>query len=203
MGTVREEHPDLVAEWDYSRNAPLTPDTAQAGWRRDVFWRCSSDPTHVWKAGIRARGSDTGGCPYCWVAPHSETAKAIARELTNYLTFDPDQHKIPLPDGEGAADVDIIVPHPFGRNKPLVVEYDSYYFHKCRDPACTHRGSCPHRNDRSKTLRLIRLGCVVIRIRELPLDELCRGKKHHRHDIYVAPRSKPAEIAAMVIERLR
>ena len=55
--------PELVADWDTERNAPLTPENALASSKKAVWWRC-----HVcgfrWKAALshRYRGN---GCPAC------------------------------------------------------------------------------------------------------------------------------------------
>ena len=214
MLSLRETHPDLAAEWADDWNAPLTADEARPDWRRQVHWRCQVNPNHVWRAGIRARVNGDGCCQFCWVAPESAKAKDIAGALLATFEFDPTGHKIPLPEGptghkiplpegRGADDVDILIPHPFGRNKALVVEFDSHFKHKCRGETCDHRAKCPHRDDRAKTIRLQQAGYVVVRMCEEPLDAGCRDRKHHRHDIYVRKSASSAEIARRVVERVR
>ena len=203
MTTLRHAHPELAAEWAGDWNAPLTADQADADWRRQVHWRCRVDPSHVWRAGIRARVNGDGPCPFCWEAPASKKCMEIAGMLLGTFAFDPTQHKIALSHGRGADDVDILIPNPFGWNKTLVIEFDSHFTHKCRSDECEHRGKCPHRDDRAKTIRLQRLGYVVVRIREEPLDIGCRHKRHHRRDIYVAKNASAAVIAARLLERIR
>jgi hypothetical protein len=61
-GPLSEESPELVTEWDYEKNYPLTPDDVTRGSGKKVWWRCCKD--HSWQAriGPRARGK---GCPAC------------------------------------------------------------------------------------------------------------------------------------------
>jgi hypothetical protein len=56
--------PELVAEWDYTKNAPLDPCKLTVGSKRTVWWKCSNDASHRWEAriGHRTRGT---GCPSC------------------------------------------------------------------------------------------------------------------------------------------
>lgn len=55
-------HPQLIAQWDSSRNGTLTPQDLPAGSRRKVWWICAQG--HSWQAAVaaRARGAD---CPVC------------------------------------------------------------------------------------------------------------------------------------------
>ena len=55
-------HPDLIKEWDYDLNLPITPEEVSAGSHKLVWWRCSQP--HSWEMAIcdRVRGR---GCPYC------------------------------------------------------------------------------------------------------------------------------------------
>lgn len=60
--SLQNRFPDIVGEWDYSKNAPLTPDMFMTRSNRMVWWKCSLG--HGWKATIDARTRGTG-CPYC------------------------------------------------------------------------------------------------------------------------------------------
>ena len=55
-------HPELAAQWDNLKNAPLTPDQVTARSGKKVWWRCKHG--HTWQSAInkRIRGD---GCPYC------------------------------------------------------------------------------------------------------------------------------------------
>ncbi|MFF1604200.1 zinc-ribbon domain-containing protein [Streptomyces mirabilis] len=60
-------YPDAAAQFDLSRNAPLTPATVSGRSRAKVWWACPAGPDHRWQAAPSARtnpGSPTG-CPYC------------------------------------------------------------------------------------------------------------------------------------------
>jgi len=54
-------NPELAAEWDYSKNAPLTPQQVTAGSGKVVFWLCVQG--HSFEAKIANRGKT--GCPVC------------------------------------------------------------------------------------------------------------------------------------------
>lgn len=59
---LNSKNPQLTAEWDTRKNAPLTPECVTYASRRKVWWRCALG--HSWRASIanRAHGS---GCPVC------------------------------------------------------------------------------------------------------------------------------------------
>lgn len=56
-------HPLLAAEFDSSKNAPLTPSTVVAGTARKLWWRCA--PGHEWETTGNSRASSGTGCPTC------------------------------------------------------------------------------------------------------------------------------------------
>lgn len=53
---------DLLREWDWDKNLPLTPDTIHKGSHQKAWWRCGAG--HSWQAEIRSR-SGGSRCPYC------------------------------------------------------------------------------------------------------------------------------------------
>ena len=55
-------NPDLAKEWDYEKNAPLTPNDVTAGMGTKVWWKCAKD--HSWQTYIYTRSSGVG-CPIC------------------------------------------------------------------------------------------------------------------------------------------
>ena len=63
--SLREQRPDLLSEWDAERNAPLAPDGVLPGASRVVWWRCSVDASHVWRAAVSNRVRRASGCPRC------------------------------------------------------------------------------------------------------------------------------------------
>lgn len=59
----RQNRPELLAEWDAVKNAPLTPETVHKGSHRRVWWRCSSG--HSWQAEVQRRTFRESKCPFC------------------------------------------------------------------------------------------------------------------------------------------
>ena len=59
---LKTNNPKLAQEWNYLKNAPLTPERVTTGSEKSVWWKCARD--HEWKANIgdRSRGN---GCPFC------------------------------------------------------------------------------------------------------------------------------------------
>lgn len=57
--------PDIAAEWDLSRNGELLPSQVSLHSNKVVWWRCRTNPEHVWKTSINHRTTDKTGCPYC------------------------------------------------------------------------------------------------------------------------------------------
>ncbi len=58
------DYPHLVAQWHPKLNRPLKPNEVSFGGKRQIWWRCSQGPDHVWLEipTHRTRGS---GCPFC------------------------------------------------------------------------------------------------------------------------------------------
>lgn len=53
----------LLDEWDYEKNAPLTPDQVSSASAKKVWWKCAKG--HSWKAALHSRHTQKSGCPYC------------------------------------------------------------------------------------------------------------------------------------------
>lgn len=60
---LQTQYPLIAAEWNYEKNAPLTPEQVVAGSNRTVWWRCSLG--HEWRAAVVYRALGTNQCPYC------------------------------------------------------------------------------------------------------------------------------------------
>lgn len=54
-------YPELAKQWDYEKNAPLSPADFMAGSSKKVWWRCEKG--HSWQSAIQTR--QRNGCPYC------------------------------------------------------------------------------------------------------------------------------------------
>ena len=55
--------PQLIDEWDYSKNHPLEPNHVMPGSHNFVWWKCKDG--HSWRAKIANRAILGRGCPYC------------------------------------------------------------------------------------------------------------------------------------------
>lgn len=60
--TLKQNCPELVAEWDYDKNAGLDPAKLAKNSHKKVWWLCSKG--HSWEAKVYNR-SGGRGCPYC------------------------------------------------------------------------------------------------------------------------------------------
>lgn len=57
------DRPELLAEWDGKKNAPLMPENVTYGSRRSVWWKC--DRGHEWQSMVYSRTGAESRCPYC------------------------------------------------------------------------------------------------------------------------------------------
>ena len=65
--SLAHRYPEVASQWDYERNAPLTPDDFSYGSSHRAWWLC--DNGHSFDAIIGSRTSHVGGrykgCRYC------------------------------------------------------------------------------------------------------------------------------------------
>ncbi len=59
---LSKEFPALLSEWDFEKNAPLTPDDVTSGSDKKIWWKCAKG--HGWNASVNSR-THGAGCPYC------------------------------------------------------------------------------------------------------------------------------------------
>jgi hypothetical protein len=57
--------PKIAKEWHPTRNRTLTPSDVMAHSGRKVWWRCTGNPAHAWRAQINSRTGQGTGCPAC------------------------------------------------------------------------------------------------------------------------------------------
>ena len=60
---LKTSNPELVDEWDYEKNTPLTPENIMPGSHTVVWWKCKNG--HTWQASPNHRTSKGRGCPHC------------------------------------------------------------------------------------------------------------------------------------------
>ena len=58
-----QDRPELLREWNQTKNAPLTPEGITYGSKRSVWWKCEKG--HEWQTMIYTRAGAGSGCPYC------------------------------------------------------------------------------------------------------------------------------------------
>ena len=62
--SLAELNEELSKEWDFVKNAPLTPYMFTANSEKKVFWICGD--RHSWEASIKNRNKRKSGCPHCY-----------------------------------------------------------------------------------------------------------------------------------------
>jgi len=62
MRKTLEDYPNLVKEFDFKKNTPLTPKDFSFGSGKKIWWKCFKK--HEWIASITNRTSGLN-CPYC------------------------------------------------------------------------------------------------------------------------------------------
>ncbi|MFD1445783.1 zinc-ribbon domain-containing protein [Oceanobacillus profundus] len=156
-----EEHnlaianPILASEWQYQKNAPLTPEGVTPSSNKLVWWKCAQC-NHEWQSSINNRNGKkiNRGCPKCISGYQTSfPEQAIIFYLNDIF---PDLvNTYVLPFSKIRMTVDIFIP-----SLQLAIEYDGEYAHKEKEE-----------RDLRKNVLLIDNDIKLIRIREpiLPL----------------------------------
>jgi len=55
MKKYLSSYPELVKEWHPTKNGNLTPEQVTFGSDKKVWWKCSKEQSHEWKAQIKNR----------------------------------------------------------------------------------------------------------------------------------------------------
>ena len=142
-------NPALATEWNYEKNAGLTPTDVMPNSGRKVWWKCNKG--HEWQSTIDNRNNGNG-CPICSSEYHTSFPEyAIIYYLRKYGL-----EVIHTFKGNGY-ELDVYIP-----SKMVALEYDGYYWHKNRTS-----------KDLEKNRRCRRDRIKLYRIREglLPLDD--------------------------------
>jgi Probable Zinc-ribbon domain len=61
---LANKHPELLGEWDSTRNGDLKPSDFTPRTSKKVWWRCAKG--HSWQTSISNRTIVQTGCPHCW-----------------------------------------------------------------------------------------------------------------------------------------
>lgn len=140
--------PNLIAEWNSNRNAPLKPETLTPGSNKKVWWKCNRG--HEWLTSPNKRtGADKTGCPYC-TSQTSRIEIRILCELRHLIDNVKWREKI---DG---IEADIYIP-----KYSLAVEFDGYRWHLGKEE-----------RDRIKGQKFSDKGIRLLRIRDKRLSPI-------------------------------
>jgi hypothetical protein len=72
---LQTKSPSLATEWDSTRNGLLTPKSVTVASQKKIWWVCSKDSTHNWRATPSTR--QWSGCPGCSPSGFNPTLPAI------------------------------------------------------------------------------------------------------------------------------
>jgi hypothetical protein len=148
--------PELAAQWNLNKNAPLTPNQFVPGSGAKVWWKCKRG--HEWQAIIASRASYDSQCPHCR-APTSRIEIRVLSELEAVFGEVKWRQKI---DG---SECDVFLPQ-----LGICIEVDGYPWHKNKLLA-----------DVKKTKKFEALGYIVIRLRDNELPFIL-GNVHYFKD---------------------
>ena len=151
---LETEYPEVAAQWDYVRNAGLTPRDVLPSSKLSVFWICDFDPSHVWQARIANRTYLQRGCPLC--TRHFHVSR-LAMALYYYLR----KLRVPckLEEQVWRYRVDIVIDCSVFSEQPVALELDGYYSHGSQRAA---------QREEEKDRYLSHHGYQVIRVKETP-----------------------------------
>lgn len=115
--SLAELYPELLDEWDYSKNLDINPYTVKPSSSRIVSWICKRG--HTWKSRINNRAIRNHGCPVCYrITKTSFPEQAIFYYLEKSFKAK-NREKV------GGFEFDIYL-----SEERIAVEYDGYYWHQ-------------------------------------------------------------------------
>lgn len=124
--------PDLLPEWHTELNGGPPGDLA-AGSHKQRWWRCTADPTHVWRAQVRNRARAGSGCPYC-AGKRATPANSLAAAAPALAAeWHPERNGIQSPSD--------VLPHS---NKPVWWRCAHGHEWSARPANRIHGSCCPH-----------------------------------------------------------
>ena len=177
--SLTSRFPEIADEFDLEKNYPLTPNDVTYGSSKKHWWRCPTNPEHMWQATVTSRtGMLNTGCPECVVVPRSRREIILSHEIGSFFQIDQFDHRIRA-NGK-SLDCDIIL-----RDEKLVIEYDGSYWHKEKSDL-----------DQAKTKSLIEAGWKVVRVREEPLPLI------QPHDVLCSEYEPIVGVAARVLRTI-
>lgn len=122
QGSLAENYPILIEEWDYERNSEFNPKQMSCGSEERVWWKCKKCG-HRWQNTIVKRTKRNQGCPECRKElKTSFPEKAVYFYIRKVFNEAIENYR---PEWLGKAEIDIYIP-----SLKLGIEYDGTAFHK-------------------------------------------------------------------------
>jgi hypothetical protein len=88
--SLAQNYPDLSKQWHPTRNYPLDSANVTPGSSKQVWWRCSKSPDHIWRmqvsAMVAAWKKGTNRCPLC---PRNRVEKSESKPKHKLLLDNP------------------------------------------------------------------------------------------------------------------
>lgn len=140
------EHPSLLSEWDFSKNAE-NPENYTSSSNKKVYWKCKNG--HIWQATIsdRCRGYR---CPKCSKDLRTSfPEKALYFYVNKYFNNVCENYRS---EWLGTFEVDVYLP-----DYKIGIEYDGYYGHGVKNSLD---------RDLRKNKKCFEYGVTLIRVRE-------------------------------------
>lgn len=151
-------NPSLASEWDYEKNAKLTPQMVTKGSHKKVWWKCPVG--HSWPATIASRNAGKG-CSKCHDFGTSFPEQAIIFYLKKHFS------NVVGRDRSLGMELDILIP-----DLSIGVEYDGVVYHKSEGQV---------KRDNKKDRICKEHGIRLIRIRENGLSKTESAECVFRH----------------------
>lgn len=140
--------PELILQWDYENNEGLKPEDFTKSSGREVYWRCTFNPAHRWKARISNRTLLHRGCPVC---AREFKISYPARVLLYYLRETAAGCECEAP-FQKKYKIDILLSH---NGERIAIEHDGFYYHE--NQAAQSRGMEKDRALRDAGYRVLRI----------------------------------------------
>lgn len=80
LNSLASKFPDIAKEWHPTKNLDKSPNDFMPFSEKHVWWKCSKNPTHVWKGSIGNRTNRGRGCSKC-----ASTFSKISLEWLRYI----------------------------------------------------------------------------------------------------------------------
>lgn len=81
---LSKRFPKIAREWHEELNTHVSPETILSRSKRESWWQCSSDSSHVWRQPLRSRTLYGAGCPFCQPASEGTSLASLHNDLAKH-----------------------------------------------------------------------------------------------------------------------